>query len=339
MNTSYSTSHFYRITALWAFSEAFLGGILHGFHLPVTGLVLGSFAVFCLSALATQTQAKWRFLKATLLVILVKAILSPQSPPQAYLAVFLQGFFAQIIFSLPLPFRIQTLLLGFLALVESAFQRLIVLTVLFGSDLWTAFDGFSENILKSLGINSFSGSAYLIGGYVLVHSIVGLWLGFWAGQLPVWLRNPDSDGLRMEKLATEDLPERKVKTRKPISGILSYLILFLLIVALYEAYYAQSLLQFIKSKPLKLLIRSALILSVWYFYVAPILLNLFRKWVEGQKSQRAREIEVVLKLLPEMQAIFKFSWKQSAQRPGFGRIFRFLKIVFFVCRADGEFKN
>lgn len=331
-----SPSPFYRITALWAFSEAFLGGILHGFHIPVTGLVLGSFAVFCLSALATQTDGKWRFLKATLLVILVKAILSPQSPPQAYLAVFVQGFFAQILFSLPLPFRIQTLLLGIFALVESAFQRLIVLTVLFGADLWTAFDGFSENVFKSLGINSFSGSSYFIGGYVLVHSIVGVWVGFWAGQLPVWLQFPKPEWMRMEKQVPEDLPEQKVKTRIAFSGFISILILGLLLVALYEAYSAQTPLLVIKNKPLKLLIRSALILSVWYFYVAPILMKLFQKWVESQKSQRAREIEVVLKLLPEMQAIFKFSWKLSAQRHGIGRIFSFLQIVFFVCLVDED---
>ena len=32
----------HRLIAVWALAEGFLGGILHGLHLPVTGLVVGS---------------------------------------------------------------------------------------------------------------------------------------------------------------------------------------------------------------------------------------------------------------------------------------------------------
>ena len=38
-----------RITALWAFSEAFMGGILHGLQIPFAGLVLGFVASVCIT--------------------------------------------------------------------------------------------------------------------------------------------------------------------------------------------------------------------------------------------------------------------------------------------------
>ena len=120
MNISLSKTQL-RITALWAFSEAFLGGLLHGFHVPFTGLVLSSFAAVCIASLTINDYAKGKILKATLLVIIVKAILSPHTPPTAYFAVFLQGFFGELIFSSRLPFKISALLTGIIE--SSPFQK------------------------------------------------------------------------------------------------------------------------------------------------------------------------------------------------------------------------
>jgi hypothetical protein len=76
-----------RITALWAFSEAFLGGILHGFKIPFAGLALSLVAAICMSLLAVHDNKRGVILKATLVVIAVKFILSPHTPPMAYVAV------------------------------------------------------------------------------------------------------------------------------------------------------------------------------------------------------------------------------------------------------------
>ncbi|MEO5572384.1 MAG: hypothetical protein ABIT08_02485, partial [Bacteroidia bacterium] len=85
-----------RITALWAFSEALLGGILHALQVPFAGLVLSAFAVICISALAVSDYHRGKILKATLLVVIVKALLSPHTPVAAYFAVFLQGLFGEL---------------------------------------------------------------------------------------------------------------------------------------------------------------------------------------------------------------------------------------------------
>ena len=47
---------FIRLTALWALIEAGLGGLLHAFHLPFTGIILGGFAVLIISLLAQHFE-------------------------------------------------------------------------------------------------------------------------------------------------------------------------------------------------------------------------------------------------------------------------------------------
>jgi hypothetical protein len=41
-----------RLTALWAFVEAGLGGILHAFKVPFTGLLVGGMAVMLITLIA-----------------------------------------------------------------------------------------------------------------------------------------------------------------------------------------------------------------------------------------------------------------------------------------------
>ena len=45
-----------RLTALWAFSEAALGGLLHALHIPFSGVVLGGFAIMFISLIAYYSK-------------------------------------------------------------------------------------------------------------------------------------------------------------------------------------------------------------------------------------------------------------------------------------------
>ena len=48
-----------RLTALWALSEAGLGGILHALQSPFTGLFVGGFAIILISLIAYFADDKW----------------------------------------------------------------------------------------------------------------------------------------------------------------------------------------------------------------------------------------------------------------------------------------
>ena len=64
----------YRLTALWAFVECGLGGVLHALKIPLTGFLVGAMAVIviCLIAkLAPQNKSNQIF-QALIVVLLIK---------------------------------------------------------------------------------------------------------------------------------------------------------------------------------------------------------------------------------------------------------------------------
>ena len=126
----------YRIAAIWAFAESGLGGLMHAFKIPFTGIFVGGMAVLMLILLAHQSKFKV-ILQTTLLVMLVKLIASPQAPPPAYLAVAFQGLSAAIIYTLIRNKILATFIFTILAMMESALQKIIITTLIYGNVIFS----------------------------------------------------------------------------------------------------------------------------------------------------------------------------------------------------------
>ena len=133
--TAFDKQIYYRLIALWVLCEAVLGGMMHAVKIPFAGIVVSSAAVICISLIAYYVPVKGAILKATIIVAIFKLMLSPHTPPTAYVAVFFQGLMGQILFFNLRFFRLSCILLAVLALVESPIQRIIVVTVLYGDNL------------------------------------------------------------------------------------------------------------------------------------------------------------------------------------------------------------
>jgi hypothetical protein len=186
MPTKLSTQSVYKLTMLWAFAEGGVGGLLHGFKLPITGLVLGAFSVVIISLIAHLSSKSSRdILQATMVVLAVKFVISPHSPLPAYVAVLFQGIVGVCIFSLLGHNRLSVLLFAVLALVESAIQKPIVATLVFGTELWIALDDWVNTVMAFLGSSaSINFSKWMLTIYVSVHVVWGTLVGFWAYKLP-----------------------------------------------------------------------------------------------------------------------------------------------------------
>ena len=90
-----------KLTYFWAFIEAGLGGLLHFLHIPITGFVVGGFAVVLIVLIAKYSNNNSRMIINALgLVLMIKFLLSPYSPYGAYIAVGFQGILAALIFSI-----------------------------------------------------------------------------------------------------------------------------------------------------------------------------------------------------------------------------------------------
>src|SRR5436190_14786354 len=137
---------YYRLIALWVLCEAMLGGIIHGFKIPVSGLIVGSCAVICICLIAYYVPAKGAIIKATIIVAVFKMMLSPQAPPPAYIAVFFQGCLGELLFWNRRFHTLSSILLAMLALLESGLQRILVLTIVYGNEFWKAINDFINGL-------------------------------------------------------------------------------------------------------------------------------------------------------------------------------------------------
>jgi len=178
----YKTNVTLRITALWAFSEAFMGGILHGLQIPFAGLALSFVASVCITLIALGNNKKGEILKATLLVIAVKFILSPHTPPMAYIAVLIQGAVGELLFLNRKAVKPAAFILTLFSLVYSAFQHLLILTIVFGKAFWQAIDIFLNKITQSFLKDAVHYSLYIIVFYVGCYLVAGIAGGLFKHQ-------------------------------------------------------------------------------------------------------------------------------------------------------------
>ena len=323
-----------KYTAIWAFSESIFGGILHAFKIPFTGLFLGGFAVIILSVIANYVEKKIELIKVTLIVIIIKFMLSPNTPFTAYLAVMMQGIFAYLIFSLIKNRIIAISLLSFLTALSSVFQKLIVTTVIFGMNFWYSIDSFTIYVLNSFGVNvnkNFSMSAVLIALYFLIHLAGAVFFARLAIKLPSLLENNREKFLQLDMkysefnndIAFKNLNGQKSKKKKwykKPSRIL--LVIFLLAVALIT-YINPELSKIKMVDVISMIVRALVIIYLWFKIISPAIVKFFMKMIN--KNSNFNQVEELTTLFPEFKKIISFSWEMNSNYPKMKRVFRFVK--------------
>lgn len=327
---------YYRLIALWVLSEAMLGGIIHGLHIPVSGLLVGSCAVVCICLLAWYVPVRGAILKATILVAIFKMMLSPQSPPMAYAAVFFQGFLGEMLFHRRRHFAAACMAMAVLTLLESGLQRIAVLTIIYGNDLWTVINGF---INKLTGQQNSTNYVLLIGsGYVLLHLLTGVLVGWWVARLPAQV-----ESWRLEKRlvqAADQLPQTPIVARRRRFIRTAMLIIWILLVALYaQAYFHIGPPLLPSHISLRIILRSLIIVLGWVFVVGPLIKQLLYRWLQQRKSRWQEEVQEVLNLLPATQRLAVQSWKQAAGQQGWQRINQWGKTLVANALHPAELKK
>ncbi|MFA0964806.1 hypothetical protein AB9P05_23560 [Roseivirga sp. BDSF3-8] len=301
----------YRLVALWAFAEAGLGGVLHALHLPVTGLLVGGFAVLCMALLAAY-ERPGVILPALGVVLAVKFLASPHSPPPAYLAVTFQGLIAWLLFSFVPNFRIAALLLGMLSLLESASQKLLMLLLYFGKPLYEASGAFIASVASQFNFDiDEDGTGLvisLVSAYLVVHLAMGLYIGYKAGKLPKKLRTYDI--LESSKLTFTPKPEKN-----PLSKWVSKL-LVLMVPAIIIFFYYQGGSNYVF---INVLLRLVLV----YLLTGPVLQVIIGLFLHKKANRYSLEVSGILKSLPYMRSLLISSWKASKIR-GKGRLTDFM---------------
>ncbi|MBP9582204.1 MAG: hypothetical protein KBE38_08595 [Ignavibacterium sp.] len=325
-----------KITALWAFSESAFGGILHALTIPFRGLFISAAAVLFISLIALFSKSGKEILKSTLIVILIKALVSPHSPLTAYFAVGIQGLLGYLLFSTKKFYTFSALLLGIFTLFFSGIQKIVVLTILFGNNLWKSINIFIDQVFNdflSLGINSNINYGYLLVGiYVSIHLLAGVFIGIYAGRLPKKLNSFLQNNPLINFDETDFEYPKKDEKRKKKSWLLrptGIIIITVLISLLIFTYLFPSSKEIASIEIIIMLVRSVALTFIWYIFLAPIIKKLFQKYLSNKKSVYAKEIDEMMNMFPQFRKIVSYCWKNSQSKTGLKRIHYFLSTSFY----------
>ncbi len=324
-----------KITALWAFSESAFGGILHALSIPFRGVFISSAAVLFISLIAIFSKNKKDILRSTLIVLLIKALISPYTPLTAYFAVTIQGLIGYLLFLPQNVFRISAFVFGIITLVFSGLQKIVVLTLIFGNTLWKSVHVFINQIEKEIFSTTFNSEIHygyiLIIIYLVIHIIAGVFIGYYAGLLPVKInRYKNTIPVELFLQTDSELPAKQKKKKKNWflrpTGIT---ILIVSLTLLVYSYISPSSLEIGSNEIIVMLIRSLIITIIWLTLVGPIVKKIFQKYLAGKKSFYSNEINEIMDLFPHFKKIVSYCWKISSDKNGIKRIRKFLSVSFY----------
>lgn len=326
-----------RLTAIWALSESMLGGLLHAAHIPFRGMIISSAAVIIISLIAHYSDKRGEILKATIIVLIIKAAISPHTPLAAYFAVFLQGFLGEIFFFSKRFWRISSLLFGLVIGILTGSQRIITYTIVFGTTFWEAINEFIKYVIKEFFLSaneaaSLNFSFVLIGIYIFIHVIAGLAAGIMSAKLPQKL---NSEAAKQMILNEKDLLNNRIETtetknkKRPRWKKLFFntVIIFaaILLVITYINPHAMNL----SSKSLLvMMIRAVLITIIWFYLVSPIILNVFKKLLSRKQNSYSDVVRNIISHFPYYKNVASVIWKISAKEKGLRRLNYFITSIF-----------
>lgn len=315
-----------RLTAFWGFSEAGFGGVLHITRLPFKGIFIAGAATFFISMIAQFSKRKGEIIKSSILVIIIKFLVSPHTPVTAAIAVFAQGLFGELFFLSKIKKIIVPAFAIFIQFI-TAVQKIIIVTVLFGENLWKTIDDFSNSVLnKFVSVERIEFSYLIVISYITIHVIAGIFLSFFIlkimrrFELADSLDYPDSNSNGIESVSDIGSGNKKYWFKKP-SG-LALLMFFLIVLGF--SFFMPDFSDTRLAEVIVMIIRALIIILLWYFLVSPLLRKFIFRLISKQKAKHLIEINNILKFLPQMKQNVVYSWKKSKSFSGIKRIENFI---------------
>lgn len=321
-----------RLTALWALNECTLGGVMHAFKLPFTGIFVGGISVLLITLIALYTTTIGSTLvKALMIVLLIKAGVSPYTPIAAYFAVSFQVFLGILLYSLFSINKLTIVVLCVITFLESALQKLLTLTIVFGHALWEAVDVYMNWVDKQLSFLPFTlNREILINGFLFTYLFSGIFIGLLIIRTLKLIQQVDVSQMNF-KLSSQ-LPEIKIKkSHKKGLFFFSILLVIILIPLLFYNSDFQGW-----QKAVYLIIRSALILIIWYTLLGPFLIKLLNKFLFKKRKVYQTDLQDILEIFPSLKVIVYHSWNNCKSSKILNRLPQFLaqSIVYSL-----HFKN
>lgn len=320
-----------RLTALWALNECGLGGFMHALGSPFTGILVGGISILLITLIASNSSnIKNSIVKALCIVLLVKLTVSPHSPVTAYFAVSFQAFLSIALYNLFSINKVTILCLGMLTFFESAVQKILTLTIIYGKSLWLAIDTYLDWITSSFNITSFKvSSTFLAITYISFYIFTGLMTGFIIIKIIKSIDMIDTIKIDFNSIDNATQSKNGSQSRNSIK-LAKFWLITILIILLPLLLFGGN--QFGWKAGLYVVARSLLIIGLWYLLLAPIIMKGINIFLGKRETKYKAEIDVILKLLPHLKSIISYAWKESKSLKGINRVQSFLakSIVYSI---------
>ena len=326
-----------RLTALWAFTESGLGGIMHALQIPFTGLLVGGMAVIMICLIAEFSDNAFRqILKSAIIVLIVKAMAAPFTPATAYIAVSFQAVIGFLFFSLLRVNYISIILLSVIAMLESAIQKLLVLTLFFGDSLWKAMDKMVAFASGQLGHIVLNGSYWIVSIYLFVYLAGGFFIAWLAYRT---IRNFDNGNqifILKESIAVS--PDFNTGSKAVIKN--SYkkfwlLLLIMIILSVILFFFADDTKQG-WVEVIKTIIWTFSALLIWFVVIGPLFTKVIQKLLKKKENRYSDEVLRTLSFLPVLNKLTNLAWQQSKLHRGFKRWQLFLTALIYAALTYSE---
>lgn len=344
MNSAYSVfskeqriNAIQRLTALWAFTESGLGGIMHALQIPFTGLLVGGMAVIMICLIAEFSEHSYRqILKSVIVVLIVKAMAAPFTPVTAYLAVSFQALLGFLVFSLLRVNYISIVLLSVIAMLESAIQKLLILTLFFGQSLWKAMDNMVAFAGKQLGYLVSNGSLWIMAVYLIIYVVGGFFIAWLAWRT---IKNFDTANphfaLKESSTGNSEITNSiTIATKHSYKKI--WLLLFVMVILSALLFFfakdaKQGWVEVIKTITWTL---SAML--IWFVLIGPLFTKSIQKLLKKKESRYSDEVAKVLSFLPVLGRLTNAAWQQSKLHRGFKRWQFFFTALIYAALTWSE---
>ena len=319
-----------RLTALWAFTESGLGGIMHALQIPFTGLLVGGMAVIMICLIAEFSEYRYKqILKSAIIVLIVKAMASPFTPITAYIAVSFQALLGFALFSLLRVNYISIILLSTIAMVESAIQKLLVLTLFFGESLWKAMDNMVAFAGKQLGYIVSNGSFWIVAVYLVIYIAGGFFIAWLAYRT---IKNFDIANplfiLKESSAVNIDYNTGSKAFKKTSYKKIWLLLLAMVILSVILFFFSDDTKQG-WMEVLKTITWTLSALLIWFVLIGPLLTKSIQKLLKKKESRYSDEVARALSFLPVLKKLAALAWQQSKLHTGFKRwLFFFTAFIY-----------
>ena len=153
--------------------------------------------------------------------------------------------------------------------------------------------------------------------------MIGFLFGYAAGKLPEWIDR----SISKKELTSFDpseygdkFPEIKKERKRWWNKKPGKIFLSVVLILVIYSYFHPELGKEYSIRLLIMLVRSFVILFLWFTLVSPLLYKAFRKIIDKKQIHYFSQTENIISTFPELKKILFFNWKRSQKLKGLSRI-------------------